>query len=242
MRYGVPLEFCGVLVLAHHITMRLRSSHSLAALIAALFLALTPTASSAVEVTRTDADANANATVSALGEIKYAAATDGCTIVWTLRRFTHSPGFGLAEQSQCNQPVADQAAHRSALIAKVEADYPRLVGLRNFYWGRLARADATAELAMRLQRAAAQSPQWNAAKGRPSKASDGASRVVQTLLNKHHVFAEIAAIFAAQGYQLEVNSVEKVIVGPSRDALKPGQQLPIDALVTLSVKTTATKR
>ncbi len=202
--------------------------------IALLFALLLTATVNALEVTRTDRKEH--------GEVRYAVTSDDCNIVWTVRRFAHSTGFGLAEQSRCMRPLAEQAAFRTALLNVVKDENQQLDGLRNFYWGPLRRDDATTELANRLQRVAAKSTLWNTSKGRPAKASQGATRAVQSLLNKHRVFSEIADVFAAQGFNIEVNSVEKVIVGPGSDISMSNLQVPVDALVTLSVKRGNAKR
>ena len=231
MRVRLLLECGRVLVLARQIVMRINLLDRHTARAVSLLLAFLSTAVFALDVKRTERQA--------LLEVDYEVATNDCVIAWTVRRFAHSEGFGLSEQSRCDTPLPNQAEHRSALLKSVVAEHAKLAGLRNFAWGRLQRADATAEFAARMQRTAAQSPHWNNIKGRPARASDGAGRVVQSLLNKHRVFAEIVEVFAAQGFKLEVNSVEKIIVGTTGVGALPALRLPLDAQVTFSVKSMA---
>ena len=237
MRNILLLEVRRVLVLANqmktHRIERCRMALLLLALLTACAAVPLNVHATALEVTRVERDTTQ--------EIDYEVAGNDCAIVWTLRRFTHMSGFGLSERSRCNAPLAEQAAHRRALLVKVEADNPRLDGVRNFYWGNLHRADATVELLFRLQRVAAKSPWWSTAKGRPASATEGSGRVVQLLLNKHLVFTEIADVFAAEGFKIEVNSVERVMVGAHHDATNSHLKVPIDALVTLSVTRIKTK-
>ena len=173
-------------------------------------------------------------------ETYYEVSEQGCSIGWTLQRFTESSGFGIGEESQCGLSLEKQMPLRAALLKKVLADTNNLQGMRNFAWGALKRGDATDEYAQRFTMAASKSPGWDKRKGKMVSQTKTYydDNFFPKLLNKENVFSEVVATFAAQGFILQVNGVENVIVNEVdvRNAgMTKKEKLPVDCLVSFSV-------
>lgn len=172
-----------------------------------------------------------------LRETTYSARGERCQIVWVAKRFGDGSSFGFSERSKCKISLAKQKPFRSLLLSQLLADTDGLAGLRNFFWGKLLRADSTNEYALRLSRAAQRSANWSGSVGTTVGYPLGVNSFVETLLNETNVFAELDAVFAEAGFSIEVNGVENVIVGNAEPVT--GNRLtgryPIDCILTFRV-------
>lgn len=175
-------------------------------------------------------------------DVVYSISQDGCDLRWTRSVFEGLPGFGLVERSRCALPPERQTPLRNALLHALMEDTDRLAGLRSFEWGRLLRGDANDVYSQRLAQAAANSRDWNKTKGKPVRDKLGVNHYVTQLLNRSAIFPEVAASFAAAGFELTVAGVEKVLIGPgsvSQGLAATKDKLPFDCIVSFAVTPSA---
>jgi hypothetical protein len=110
-------------------------------------------------------------------------------------------------------------------------------------WGRLypdGKPDPT--LAVRLAVAAKRSPQWDAARGRPSGGDPNG--FVRKLANDAMIYAELRE-FRKAGLDIRISVVEKVLVLPARqlpffdrlaaEGVKPADRLPFDCITWFAI-------
>lgn len=167
-------------------------------------------------------------------ETRYRIGTQDCVVEWMVRHYP-AGGWGMVEQSDCNLPLPTQATMRGALLDRVASETQNLSGLRNYYWGRLARRDTAGEFGQRLAAVAQLDMRWNGKTGAPVGARIGTNRTVVELLNHGAVFRELVQVFAARKFNLAVSSVEKVIV--ERIETGWGSALvPVDCVVSFRVE------
>ncbi len=171
-------------------------------------------------------------------ETSYTAHSDTCAIEWVVKRFPASSGMGISERSSCKLSLAQQSPYRAELLQKIMADTNNLQGMRNFYWGRLLRGDRNDEYSVRLSQAIASSAHWNTHSGTLVRFKGGLNEFVMVMLNQNQVFAEVIAVFAQQGFLIEVHGIEKVLVGampPQGDKASVTGKVPFDCVVSFTV-------
>ncbi len=167
-------------------------------------------------------------------ETKYRIRAQDCVVEWLVRHYP-AGGWGMVEQSDCALPLAAQASMRGALLDRVASETNNLSGLRNYYWGRLARRDTAGEFSQRLAGVARVEARWNGKTGTPVGTNIGTNRTVVALLNQGAVFRELVQEFSARKFNLTVSSVEKVIV--ARIETGRGSALvPVDCVVSFKVE------
>ena len=172
-----------------------------------------------------------------LQETIYSVKGEKCQIEWIARKFGNGTKFGFTEQSKCTLGLVQQNPYRTTLLHELMIDTNNLQGLRNFFWGRLQRGDATSEYALRLTRAALKSSNWNGSMGALSAYPQGINSFVKLLLNESNVFAELDSVFAKSKLSLRVNGVENVIIGdkePVTGKVLVGKY-PIDCILTFEI-------
>lgn len=167
----------------------------------------------------------------------YSVSGPQCELAWEVRRFGDGQRFGFSEHAHCMLALPQQDPYRSALLKALVADTDGLRGLRNFFWGRLLRGDASDALAANLTKAAAQSPHWDAAAGTVKQYTGSTNRFIGGLMNDARVFSDVESSFARFGYSLKVNGVEKVVVKALADNASglPVGRYPVDCLVSFEV-------
>ncbi|WNG29840.1 hypothetical protein F0U62_41900 [Cystobacter fuscus] len=141
--------------------------------------------------------------------------------------------------------MGDPNPLRDQLIGAIRADLGDLSSLKSFYWGSLKRADAGADVSLRLAAEAASSALWDAGKGVPRPGGKDVNETVQELLTTADAFREVKSTFHRVGLSMEVSHVEMVRVQPLQGdslggGLKSGTLLvPVDGLVELSLHSEA---
>ena len=99
------------------------------------------------------------------------------------------------------------------IISKILNKVPKERQFRTFFIGRLLNAFGTDKtLSERLSLAASQSPLWDKDKGRPQSGHE--SQCVKEVANQTMIYPELREMFAKHGYEIEVSSVEKVLIDP----------------------------
>ncbi len=160
----------------------------------------------------------------------YLLTQNGCKILWNLKFFQTGKGFGIREEVDCALPIGEQIGLRQALLQKVAQDTNQMQGMRNFVWGGVQNKDV---FMPRLAQALHASGRWNARKGDwRNNENIGAMR---DLMNQQNVFAEVAASFAAEGWDLAVVDVEKIQIGTVQMANDDGKY-PVNCSIIFSVK------
>lgn len=137
--------------------------------------------------------------------------------------------------------MGDPNPLRDQLIGAIRADLGDLSSLKSFYWGSMKRADAGADVSVRLAAEAASSALWDAGKGVPRPGGKDVNETVQELLTTADAFREVKSTFHRVGLRMEVSHVEMVRVQSFQgDALGGGRKsgtllVPVDGLVELSL-------
>ena len=115
----------------------------------------------------------------------------------------------LRLRSKSELPLKEQVAIISRILKKV----PKERQFRTFFIGRLIDAfGADKTLSERLSSVAAQSPLWDKAKGRPRTGHE--NQCVKEIANQAMIYPELREMFAKHGYEIQVASVEKVLIDP----------------------------
>ena len=126
-------------------------------------------------------------------------------------------------RSQSELPLKEQVAIISRILKKL----PKERRFHTFFIGRLLNAfGADRTLSERLSLAASQSALWDKEKGRPR--SGHANQCVKEIANQAMIYPELREMFAKHGYEIEVSSVEKVLIDPQT-------KLPYDCLTWFSL-------
>lgn len=160
----------------------------------------------------------------------YLLSIGACKILWRLQFFQSGSGFGIREEVNCDLPLAEQTPLRSALLQKVALDTNQMQGMRNFVWGEVPNREA---LMPRLAQALHASGKWDAEKGQWRAGEN--IYAMRKLMNQQNIFAEVAASFAAQGWQLQVEDVEKIQIAKGMLANNAGKY-PMNCSIVFSVK------
>ena len=181
--------------------------------------------------------------VAAAGETTYSEAKGECRVAWIVAD-TELNRTVIRHRSECSLPLAEQVPIIAKIMHRVlvtPADYERFHTLD---WGRLhpdGRPDPT--MAMRLALAARRSPQWDAVLGRPR--TGDINGFVRKLANEAPIYGELRDMFRAAGLEIQVASVEKVLVLRARQLpffdrlgsapIKPADKVPYDCMTWFSI-------
>ena len=129
----------------------------------------------------------------------------------------------LRLRSKSEIPLKEQVAIISRILNKV----PKERQFRTFFIGRLLNAfGADHTMSERLSSAAGESPLWDKEKGRPQSGHE--NKFVKEIANQAIIYPELKEMFAKHGYEIEVSSVEKVLINPQT-------KLPYDCLTWFSL-------
>jgi len=129
----------------------------------------------------------------------------------------------LRLRSSSELPLKEQVAIISTILTKV----PRERQFSTFFIGRLLNAfGADKTLSERLSLAAGESPLWDQAKGRPRSGHENTG--VKEIANRAMIYPELKEMFARHGYEIQVSSVEKVLIDPQT-------KLPYDCMTWFSL-------
>jgi hypothetical protein len=129
----------------------------------------------------------------------------------------------LRLRSKSDLPLKEQVGIISKILKKV----PKKRRFRTFFIGRLLNAfGADRTLSERLSLAASQSPLWDQAKGDPRIGHE--NKFVKEIANQAMIYPELKEMFAKHGYEIEVSSVEKVLIDPQT-------KLPYDCMTWFSL-------
>jgi hypothetical protein len=126
-------------------------------------------------------------------------------------------------RSNSKLPLKEQVAILSRILKKLPKDRK----FRTFFVGRLIHAfGADRTLSERLSLAASQSPLWDREKGRPRSGHE--NKFVKEIANQAMIYPELKEMFARHGYEIQVVSVEKVLIDPQT-------KLPYDCMTWFSL-------
>jgi hypothetical protein len=156
------------------------------------------------------------------GEIRYGTAQGNCRITWTVYT-TELNRDVIRHRADCDLPPAEQIRLLAKLLRKVMESGADRSQFRTLSWGRLypdGPQDAT--MAARLALAAKNSAGWDTARGLPR--SGDVNGFVRQLANDRLIYPELRALFREYGRDIEMASVEKVLV------LRAGQLAFFDRL------------
>jgi hypothetical protein len=129
----------------------------------------------------------------------------------------------LRLRSESELPLKDQVEIISMILEKM----PKERRFRTFFIGRLQNAfGADHTLSERLSLAAGQSPLWDKEKGRPRSGHE--NQCVKEIANQAMIYPELKEMFAKHGYEIEVSSVEKVLIDTQT-------KLPYDCMTWFSL-------
>jgi hypothetical protein len=129
----------------------------------------------------------------------------------------------LRLRSKSELPLKEQVGIISKILKKV----PKERQFRTFFIGRLIYAfGADRTLSERLSLAASQSPLWDREKGRPQSGHE--NKFVKEIANQAMIYPELKEMFAQHGYEIQVASVEKVLIDPQT-------KLPYDCMTWFSL-------
>jgi hypothetical protein len=134
---------------------------------------------------------------------------EGCRIEWTVLA---SEAGVIRHRSDCALTLADQAPLIGNILHGMQNSTTVLI--RTLYWGRLF-PDGAKDTTMpeRLAAAAKVSADWDSARGKPG--SRDVNGWVRTLANDAMIYGELRAVFRRAGFEIELSSVEKVLVLPA---------------------------
>jgi hypothetical protein len=129
----------------------------------------------------------------------------------------------LRLRSKSELPLKEQVAIISGILKKL----PKGRQFRTFFIGRLIYAfGADRTLSERLSLAASESPLWDKEKGCPRSGHE--NQCVKEIANQAMIYPELKEMFAKHGYEIEVASVEKVLINPQT-------KLPYDCMTCFSL-------
>jgi hypothetical protein len=129
----------------------------------------------------------------------------------------------LRLRSSSALPLKEQVAIISGILKKL----PKERQFRTFFIGRLIYAfGADRTMSERLSLAASQSPLWDMEKGRPRSGHE--NKFVKEIANQAMIYPELKEMFAQHGYEIQVASVEKVLIDPQT-------KLPYDCMTWFSL-------
>jgi len=167
------------------------------------------------------------------GEIRYGTAQGNCRITWTVHT-TELNRDVIRHRADCDLPPAEQVRLLARLLRKVMESGTDWSQFRTLSWGRIypdGPQDST--MAARLALAAKDSADWDAVRGVPR--SGDVNGFVRRLANDRTIYPELRALFREYGRDIELASVEKVLVLPAGslaffERLQKGGALAADKL------------
>jgi hypothetical protein len=129
----------------------------------------------------------------------------------------------LRLRSNSKLPLKEQVAIISRILKKL----PKERKFRAFFIGRLIEAfGADRSMSERLSLAASKSPLWDQAKGDPRIGHE--NKFVKEIANQAMIYPELKEMFARHGYEIQVSTVEKVLIDPQT-------KLPYDCITWFSL-------
>jgi len=144
---------------------------------------------------------------------------------------------------ECHQPLADKLALLNTMLEALLPDQKDRQAIRTLFVGRLV--VTFPEVAQRVALAASQSPDWD--HKRPSKESGYSNRFVFQLLKRQNLFPELLESLHLVGYESQVASVEKILMGKPKDlpfgselleqGVDPKTRIPFDAMTWFHLET-----
>ncbi len=180
----------------------------------------------------------------ALGEIRYSTAKGNCRITWTAHT-TEINRSVIRHRAECELPLAEQVPLLAKLLRKVMESGIDQSQFQTLSWGRIypdGPRDST--LAARLALEAKDSEGWDAAKGVPR--GGDVNGFVRKLANDEMIYPELRALFRDYGLDIELASVEKVLVLPAgrlpffdrlqKGGAEAGDKLPFDCQAWFSIR------
>ena len=180
----------------------------------------------------------------ALGEVRYSTAKGNCRITWTAHT-TEINRSVIRHRAECELPPGEQVPLLAKLLRKVVESGTDQSQFRTLSWGRIypdGPQDST--LAVRLALAAKNSDGWDAAKG--VARSGDVNGFVRKLANDEMMYPELRALFREYGMDIELASVEKVLVLPAgrlpffdrlqKGGAQAGDKLPFDCQAWFSIR------
>lgn len=179
-------------------------------------------------------------------ETTYTAVSGTCRVAWILSGVELNRGV-VRHRSQCGLPLAEQVPLISAVMDRVLQDARGADAPRTLFWGRLySGGQQDYVLAMRLALAAKRSKLWDAARGRPR--AGNVNLLVRQLANEAPIYPELRAMFRARGRDIQVASVEKVLISPAgqlpffdqlpKTEFNAADNLPYDCMTWFSIAVT----
>ena len=139
----------------------------------------------------------------------YDIASGPCRIHWTVTRSGINAGIARHD-AECSLPLKEQIALNGKILEKVIASGSTFRTLS------LGTVSSFPELAIRLTVAAARSPGWDAAQGRPTAAKTTDAYLLELLSSDTSVFAEWRRLFETHQLAFAVSGVEEVSVGAAQ--------------------------
>ena len=148
-------------------------------------------------------------------ETVYRIRSKECYLSWVIRDAELNQGIVLHRPS-CFLSLKDQAPQLLALLkAVVESGTLPQPGW-TLDWGRLTPTNASCyELSQRLMLAAHQSKDWDAKRGKPRQGHENI--FVRQIAERAGIYSELKEIFQAQGFELTISNVEKVLILKAKD-------------------------
>jgi len=141
---------------------------------------------------------------------------------------TEGKEYILRLRSTSKLPLKEQVAILSNMLKKL----PKERRFRAFSIGRLIDGfGADRSLSERLMLAASKSSLWEQAKGDPRIGSE--NKFVKEIANQAQIYPELKEMFAKHGYDIQVSTVEKVLINPHT-------KLPYDCIIWFSLSKTLT--
>jgi hypothetical protein len=129
----------------------------------------------------------------------------------------------LRLRSNSKLPLQEQVAILSRMLKKL----PKERRFRAFSIGRLIDAfGADRSMSERLSLAASKSPLWDQAKDDPRIGHE--NKFVREIANQAMIYPELKEMFARHGYEIQVSTVEKVLIDPQ-------SKLPYDCITWFSL-------
>ena len=172
-----------------------------------------------------------------MGEDKFAlhakVEIDGCRASLE-RRMKES--HVLHFRNDCQQPLDEKLSLLKIMLETLVPDPDDRKAIRTLFVGRLVRPFP--KVAQRMAMAASPSLDWDAK--RPWKEPGYSNRFVFQLMKEETVFPELIAILEPLGYEVQIASVEKILMAKPKDisfgealleqGAAPKTKLPFDAL------------
>mgnify|MGYP001585596063 CR=1 FL=1 len=178
-----------------------------------------------------------------LRDTNYSVTKGTCRISWVVYASELNKNV-IHQHARCNLPLPEQMPLISGIMSKLLESAPGLGMYRTLSWGRLypdGQPDPT--LAMRLMLAAKRSAMWDASRGRPR--TGDVNGFVRKLANEALIYPELRAAFRQAGLDVEIVSIEKVLVLPAGrlpffdrlpgSEIRAADKLPFDCQIWFSI-------